>query len=178
MKLFVFQYIQLNILKKRRSEKEIIQYLNKLNLTLKEADKMINKLKDINLINDREYCRAYINDKVYLSNFGINKIKNELINQDISLHIIEEELDKIDKTIFYTRLEKILTKKIKSNKKYSSSYLKQKVLNDLLKLGYEKNAIIEMINKYSIEDSSVLEYEFNKLCTKLINKYDGENLNK
>lgn len=166
------------ILKKRRSEKEIIQYLNKLNLTLKEADKMINKLKDINLINDREYCRAYINDKVYLSNFGINKIKNELINQDISLHIIEEELDKIDKTIFYTRLEKILTKKIKSNKKYSSSYLKQKVLNDLLKLGYEKNAIIEMINKYSIEDSSVLEYEFNKLCTKLINKYDGENLNK
>ena len=166
------------ILKKRRSEKEIIQYLNKLNLSSININKMIEKLKSINLINDKEYCKAYINDKVYLSNFGINKIKDELINQDISLEIIEGELNKIDRSIFYMRLEKTIVKKINSNKKYSNSFLKQKILNDLLKLGYEKNIILEILNKYNNDEFNILENEFNKLYTKLIKKYNGFDLNK
>ena len=166
------------ILKKRRSEKEIMEYLKKFDLLDFQIDKMIKKLKNINLINDIEYCRAYINDKVYLSNFGINKIKNELINQDIELFIIEEELNKIDKNVFNTRVEKMIIKKIKANKKYSMIHLKQKILNDFLKLGYEKKLILEILDDNLKEDSSILETEFNKLYIKLARKYKGFELNK
>ena len=33
-------------------------------------------LKDINLVNDIQYCKAFINDKVYLTKEGIYKINN------------------------------------------------------------------------------------------------------
>jgi len=166
------------ILKKRRSEKEIIQYLNKLNLSSIDINKMVRKLKSINLINDEEYARAYINDKVNLSNFGVNKIKNELLKQDISLEIINKELTKIDKSVFNSRLKILIFKKINSNKKYSTSFLKQKILNDLLKLGYKKSDIIEILDEYNNDDFNVLENEFNKLYIKLSKKYNGFELNK
>lgn len=166
------------ILKKRRSEKEIREYLIKLNISNQDLDKIIKKLKSINLINDSDYARAYINDKVYLSNFGINKIKNELINQNISFEIIDDELRKVDENIFNDRLEKIIQKKINSNKKYSNLFCKQKLLSDLLKLGYEKNAILEILERYNNDDSKVLEHEFDKLYKKLMNKYNGFELNR
>ena len=58
-------------MKKRRSEKEVRSYLNKFNI---DIDSIIFRLKSINLINDIDYTKAYINDQIYLSNTGINNI--------------------------------------------------------------------------------------------------------
>ena len=63
-------------LKKIRCENEILDYLNKYNLSKENIDKIVIKLKNINLINDKKYVRAYINDKLTLSKYGIKKIKN------------------------------------------------------------------------------------------------------
>lgn len=166
------------ILKKRRSEKEIKIYLIKNNLSNDKIEKIINKLKDINLINDMEYCKAYINDRVYLSKAGINKIRNELIEQNISLNIINKELNLIDQSLFNDRLEKMIINKINSNKKYSNLYLKNKILNEMIKLGYEKDNILYIIEKNLKDDNLVIKKEFDKMYIKFSKKYNGEELNK
>ena len=164
-----------SILKKRKSEKEIKEYLDKFNIDNK--DKIISKLKEINLINDRDFTRAYINDKIYLSKCGINKIKNDLINLGIDIIIINEELSNIDKSIFQDLLEKQVLKRIKNNTKYSNYQLKQKILNEMINLGYEKEDILSIIDVNIISDNEILEKEFNKIYNKLKTKYSGYDLN-
>lgn len=158
------------ILKKRRSEKEIHIYLNKYNLTNTEVNKMVDKLKHLKLIDDLQYCKAYINDSLILRKNGVNKIKKELLNQGISSEIIDLELNSIDVNILNDKLEKLIIKKISMNKKYSNDYLKQKILNELVNLGYERDLILDIINKNLKYDNEILKKEFDKLYNKLKNK--------
>lgn len=155
------------ILKRKRSEKEINIYLNKYDISIDEKNKIIKKLKDIKLINDIEYCRSYINDKLYLSKEGINKIKEALLKENIPIEIIEEELKNIDKALFKDRLERLVIKKINSNKKFSNSYLKQKILNEMTNLGYNKEDIINILENNIISDNDILTKEFDKVYNKL-----------
>lgn len=163
-----------SILKRRKSEKEIIDYLDKFEIDNK--DKIISKLKNINLINDKEYIKAYINDKIYLSKNGINKIKKDLINLGIDIKLIEEELNNIDKDMFYEKLEKIIIKKINNNTKYSEYQLKQKILNDMINLGYDREDILSIIDNNIKPNNDIFEKEFNKIYNKLKLKYDGYEL--
>jgi len=173
----VYNKVVKYILKKRRSEKEIKNYLLKFNLSNQDTEKMIFKLKENNLINDTEYCKAFINDSIYLSNKGINKIRKELLNQEINAEIIEKEISNIDNQILNNKLEKIINKKINMNKKYSNNYLKQKLLNELLELGYNKNDILNIIEEnLTTTNYEILNKEFDKVYTKLQKKYDGYEL--
>ncbi len=161
------------IMKKRRSEKEVRSYLNKFNI---DIDSIIFRLKSINLINDIDYTKAYINDQIYLSNTGINKIKVNLLEQDIPIEIIDSELSKIDSNVLDNKLEKIIIKKIKANSKYSNIIIKQKILNEMINLGYSKDKILEIIDNNLLDNKEILNKEFNKLYNSFKNKYDNYNL--
>ncbi len=60
-----------------RSEKEMYEYLKNKEYNIKDIENTINKLKNSNLINDDLFSKSYINDKINLSNNGLNKIKND-----------------------------------------------------------------------------------------------------
>ena len=164
------------VMKKLRSEKEILIYLDKFEINSEDKNSIIRKLKSINLINDNDYCAAYINDKVYLGKDGINKIKKDLLNQNIPLDVIDNNISKIDNSLMNERLEKLIIKKIKLNNKYSNSYLKQKVLNDMINKGYNKEDVLLIIDKYLNEDDDILEKEITRLYNKLSVKYTGYDL--
>ncbi len=161
------------ILKKKRSEKEILEYLSKYDLSDNDKNRIITKLKNINLINDLEFCKSFINDKIYLSKNGINKIKSDLLNHNIPIEIIDKELNNIDVDLLDNRLEKMILKKINSNNKYSKNFLKQKILNDMINLGYSKDKINEILDKHILVDNNIIIKEFDKLYSKLKIKYVG-----
>lgn len=165
------------IMKKLRSEKELRLYLLKSELNESDINKIIAKLKSINLINDEAYAKAYINDQVYLSKNGIYKIRDYLLNQNISSELIDNELSKIDTQVMDERLEKIILKRINSNKKYSNNELRNRVLREVITLGYNREKAIDIIEKNMIYDSSIIEKEYNKLYKKLSNKYSEYELN-
>ena len=75
-------------------------------------------------------------------------------------------------------MEKLILKKINSNTKYSNNYLKNKIVNEMINLGYEKNNIIDILDNNLKNDNSILEKEFNKIYNKLNKKYEGSELNK
>jgi len=164
------------LLKKKRSEKEVFDYISKLTNNINDIESIINKLKKINLINDIEFCKAFINDKIYLSKIGINKIKMELLEHNIPIDVIDDELKNIDENIFFDRLSKIVEKKIKANKKYSKKQLSNKILNEMIILGYNKESIIKVLDSYLIEDESVINKEFDRLYNKLRSKYSEKEL--
>ena len=160
--------------KKLRSEKEIRKYLEKYDIGYEE--KIIEQLKNIKLINDNNYVKAYISDKIYLSTDGPNKIKKDLLNQGIEEYIIDEYLKNIEDEIVINKCEKLIDKKIKSNKKNSIYILKQKIISDMLEKGFELNIIKSILENKEILDNNAIEKEYNKLYSKLIKKYSDKEL--
>ena len=160
------------ISKKIRSEKEINEFLDKYDV---DKNKIITKLKSINLINDKLFAKAYISDKINLSNEGIDKIKNDLLKHNIDLNVIEEELSKIDANLIDKKIFKLINKKIK-NSKYTGYKLKYKVVNELINLGYDKYKIIEIYDNLDIKNDNLINKEYDKLYRQLSKKYSGKEL--
>ena len=158
---------------KMRSTYEINKYLDKLNFS--EKEKLISELKEKNLINDLLYTKAYIADQINLTNNGPRKVKNELINMLIDEKIIDSELEIFDNSLIKEKINKLINKQLKINNK-SSYYVKQKILNNLINLGYDKEMILNELNNYKIDDTKSLKKDYDNLYKKLSKKYSDENL--
>lgn len=168
----VIKYISV----KMRSEKEIIKFLEKKEIADKEKEQIILKLKEIKLINDEKFAYAYFQDRINLSNDGPYKIKQELINNNISESVIEEIYSKTDQDIIYQKLDKLIQKKIKINHNKSNFMLKQKIVNDMINLGYDKIMIIGILEKRLIDDTNIINNEYLKLKHRLSKKFCDEEL--
>lgn len=159
-----------------RSEKEIDVYLDKYNLDAIDKSKIISDLKKISFINDLNFTKAYISDRIYLSNDGPNKIRRDLWNHNINKNIIEEELIKIDEEVIKEKLLKLINKKIKNNHKDSNFTMRKKIYNDMINLGYDSELINNCYEKCERKDDSNLKKEFDRLFLKLSKKESNETI--
>ncbi len=160
---------------KQRTKKEL---KDKLKDYPKEViDKVIKKLEELGYLNEKNYIDSYINDQINLGTKGPKYIKRELEKLNLNLDYINEALLNIDKNIWKTKLEKLVNKKIKTNKNLSKNNLLMKLKNDLINLGYEKDLINSVLNNIDIEESNeILEKEYQKEYKKLSKKYNGKEL--
>lgn len=159
--------------KKLRSEKEINSYIDKNSPNNDDKEKIIGKLKEINLINDNNFVKAYIADKINLTVDGPNKIYKSLLEHDIKEEIILNELSKIDEGIILDKLNKLIDKKIK-NAKCSGYKLKYKILNELVNLGYDRSLILEQLE--NINFNKDINNDADKIYRSLSKKYSDEQL--
>lgn len=164
------------ITKKLRSELEIREYLIKKEIPKDVIDKTIERLKKNNFLNDEIFAKAFINDQINLSNNGPKKIKDKLIKLGIHNELIDEYLNRTDSSIWSERIDKYISKKINTNHKSSSKMLKIKIINDLINLGYERDDVVSLINKYDIIDTDIKRKEYEKAKMQLSKKYSGYEL--
>ena len=162
------------VLTKMRSIYEVDNYLTKLEVKEKTKKEIINKLKDINLLNDKVYANAFISDKIHLSNDGPLKIKKDLLNKQVDESIIDEELSKYDLDIFEEKIKKIISKR--KNNKYSNYVFKQKMLGYFVNLGYDSNFVIPLLENVESDTTELIQKEYNTLYRKLSKKYSDKKL--
>ncbi len=160
--------------KKMRSEKEIRKHLIELKIDDDYIDEFIVKFRDSGIINDINYTRAYIHDRMNFSNDGPFKIKEELIDAGIDNDIIEDEFSKVDFKFFNDKCDKLILKKINANHKYPESILKRKISNELFNLGYS----VPNLDNYFIncDGNDILKHEYDKLYRKYCFKFQDEEL--
>lgn len=164
------------ITKKLRTEKEMVKYLEK-DYCKSIVHETIERLKKDGYLNEEIYLKCYLSDQVNLSKAGPNKIKKELIKLGLNENDIEENLKKIDDEVWIAKIDKIVKKRISTNKSYGNNKLKEKLLYDLSNLGYYKWMIEEVINSNEFKDNnSILEKEYSKVYKKLSMKYEGYEL--
>ena len=162
------------VMTKMRSIYEVEVYLNKMDIKDKDKIKIINKLKDIKLLNDELYAEAFISDKINLTNDGPLKIKKELKDKKIDDDIIEDILNKYDEDIFTEKVNKLLSKK--KNTKYSNYIFKQKLLTYFINLGYDSSFILPILNNIEANTNDLIKKEYDLLYKKLSKKYDSDKL--
>lgn len=161
--------------KRLRSEYEIRQFLKKNEISEEDTENIIKDLKKIGLIDDKMYAKAYTNDKINLTIDGPYKIKKHLEENKIAKEYIEEAINSIDIKIINSHIDKIISKKINSNTKYTPYMLKQKIINYLISIGYSKKDIIDRLETFEIKSPNT-EKEMDKIYNKLKNKFEGDTL--
>ena len=164
------------IVTKLRSEKEIREYLKKYTEEKELINKIVTQLKQNGLLNDERYIKAFIEDKVNLTNWGPKKIEMELEKLDVDLDLVKQTLETYDSSIFKRKIEKIISKKVRANKKDSMYMLIKKLEKELLNLGYSKDMIKEEIASISIDETEAIAKETERLYKKLSTKYNSESL--
>ena len=164
------------ITKKLRTEKEIYKYLDK-DYSKEIILETIDKLKRMGYLNKELYLKSYLSDQVHMSLNGPNKIKKDLVSLGYDEDEIKESIESIDNDIWLDKVQKIVNKKIKSNRNLGSNKLKEKLVYDLCNMGYYKWMIEDIIHSTEFSsDSNILEKEYNKLYAKLSRKFDGSSI--
>ena len=165
------------ISKKMRTAKEIREYLENKKVDKTIIDHTITMLEKSNYIDERVYAKSFINDKINFTNDGPNKILRELIVKGIKEEIATDEILIYDKKQQLEKIEKISKKIVSANRNKSAYLLKNKIINVLINLGYEKSLIISKINQMSLNDNpDIAKKEYEKIYKKLSKKYSGSEL--
>ena len=131
-----------------RSVSEIRIFLKNKKYSEEVIDDTVKRLLKNNLLNDEVFTKAFINDKLNFTTMGPYKIELELKKHNIDNSIITNYINNIDDDIIYEKINKLINKFIKTNKKHKGFILKNKIYNNLLNLGYKSSMILEILNNY------------------------------
>ena len=157
------------------SIKGMQSYLTKKGYNEDDTKETIDKLIEKKYLDDAYYAKCYIADHINLSMDGPYKIIKHLEDNDISKNIYAEYLSKYN-DLWKERIDKYINKQLKTNKK-STYFFKNKMLINLVNLGYEKEMINDSLNHIKIDNLSELkEIEKEKIRKRLSRKYTGDEL--
>jgi|GEM_PF-4409760 len=160
-----------------KSEKQIKDFLFKEEINARDVYKLIDKLKALNLIDDRRYCENVYNQ--YLNNLNsynkcVYKLKKDGIKQDI----IDSVFIKIDEK------EKIYELALRYQKQIKNKSLNEKknsIKTKLYQQGFDSNDINDACLALNFEEDENNEKEIllkqaNKQYLKLKRKYKDKEL--
>lgn len=148
-----------------KSEYELISHLKSLNIDDSNIKKVVLKLKELKLLDDRLFSKLYINSKI--SRYGKNYIMQELIKRRISKDIIYSELNLIDE-------KKYIQKKLNYYfmlEKGSIKNRKEKIKAKYYQKGYEieniEKVVDEFFYKKNLDDLNLIKEDIKKISSKL-----------
>lgn len=118
-------------------------------------NEIIENLKALNLINDSNYAKFFIESKLSLNKYSKRQIKLKLTQKGVDKEIIEKELEQIIEPNYEDEVIKELAlKKYKTIRKGNNYEKSQKTLSYLLSKGFDytksRNAI-KNINNFEVE---------------------------
>jgi len=135
-----------------KTAKQLRDYLNKKGYDKLTVDYVIDKLKEYNFLNDRNFAETYVN--TYRNKYGKNMLKNKLFEKGIAKNIIEEVLEDFETE--ESTIDKLLIKKI-GNKNLDNE-LTTKCMRFLAGRGFSFDEINLAIRRYK-EDKGVAQDE-------------------
>ena len=173
---------------KMRNKKEIIDYLRKKEFNESHINYAVDKLNKLNLLNEKRYIEAFINDKVNLTLDGPFKIRKALLDFDFSENDIDNYLNTFSSDIWESKLNKIINKKksLMKNKSYTMFINKLKL--DLYNMGYDKYMIDNLLMNIEYSSNAIdkeiekakkkFKNDKNKIISSLLRKgYNYEEIN-
>ena len=128
-----------------RSVKEIKDYLKKKNVDSLDIDVVIERLLDNNYLDDDKFSLCFIKDKLNFTNMGEYKIINELKRHEIDNSIIDKYYYLMDNEVMNERIVKLIDKSFNTGK--DKSKLRNKLYNNLVRLGYPMDLVISNLNE-------------------------------
>lgn len=131
-----------------RSEKELKDWFTKKQIGEELQKLLIQKLKDLGYLNDEEFARWWIEQRVTFKPAGKRLLNMELRQKGISSEIINQQLNNLAIKQFseVELARRMVDKKLKSLKHLSGLELKQKLVAALGRRGFSWETIKEVVD--------------------------------
>lgn len=129
-----------------RSEKEIADYLRKRKVGPRLIEAVIKKLKSLGQLDDLEFARWWVEQRVAFRPRGRMGLTMELKRKGINLEIIEATVGGIDELFL---AQKVASKRLRAYKKLGPMAFRQKMTAFLSRRGFSWEAIKETVEKFS-----------------------------
>ncbi|SKB47860.1 regulatory protein [Salegentibacter holothuriorum] len=130
-----------------RSQKEVEDKLREMNMIQAAQEQIIMELMQEDFLNEERFARSFVRGKFRIKKWGKIKIKQELKFKDISAPIIKLALTEIDQQKYIATLYEVAEKKLRLLKEPDSFKKKRKLVDFLLRKGYESVLVYEAANE-------------------------------
>lgn len=128
-----------------RCHDEVIQKLKSLNMIPQAIDTIVVYLIDNNFLNEERFASSFARGKFRIKHWGKRRITNELKARNISKYNIERALKEIPNEEYLETFHLIADKQWDAISENNILKKKKKVMDYLLRKGYESNLVQEKI---------------------------------
>jgi len=129
-----------------RCHEEVQQKLKSLNMIPQAADAIIVHLIEHNFLNEERFACSFARGKFRIKHYGKRRIVNELKMRGISKYNIDKALKEISEDEYIDTFNALAEKQWNSTTGSSILNKKKKVVDYLLRKGFESNIIYDKIN--------------------------------
>ena len=127
-----------------RSEAEVRVRLDKAGFGENEIERIVKKLKKYNYLNDLEFAKLWINDRMKINPRGKKVLKIELLKKGINKDIVDSAIAGIADEAEQEMIKKIISKKQKANGT-NQLLIDEKIISFLLRRGFRYDTIKKTI---------------------------------
>ena len=138
-----------------KSVSDIRTKLEKWDLSTDEMAWIIQTLINERFIDHQRFASFFVKDKFRFNKWGKRKIAFELSRKGIEQDIIQEALQTIDDADYAIVIKEILTVKLRQIKNKDPWQTKSALLRFGTSKGFETDAILQTINKFTNDDSDL-----------------------
>ncbi|MFV8225568.1 regulatory protein RecX [Christiangramia aquimixticola] len=130
-----------------RSQKEVEDKLDSMNMIPAAKEKIIIELMQENFLNEERFSRSFVRGKFRIKKWGRIKITQELKKRGISSPIIKLGLTEIKESEYRATLYELAEKKLEKLTEPNSFKKKGKLADHLLRKGYESSLVFDCANE-------------------------------
>ncbi len=132
-----------------RCHKEVVDKLYKLKMIAEAQEQIIGHLITEGFLNESRFAQSFARGKFRIKKWGKIRITQELKRKDISAYNIKLGLKEIDDEMYILTLQDLIQKKQNSIKETDAFKKKKKMVDYLLRQGYEATLIFETLTTVS-----------------------------
>lgn len=128
-----------------RYHDEVVLKLKSLNMIPQAIDVIVVHLLDNNYLNEERFACSFARGKFRIKHWGKRRITNELKTRNISRYNIERALKEIPEGEYLDAFHELADKQWEITRESNIQKKKKKVMDYLLRKGYESNLVQEKI---------------------------------
>ena len=129
-----------------RCVQDVRRKLNAWEIAKDDQDKIIRRLQQEKFLDERRYCKAFVNDKSKYAHWGAFKIKYALKKKQISDDLIRESLESIDSEENREQLRKLIEQKRKSVKGKNEWEIRLKLMRFAVGRGFSVEEVENLLH--------------------------------
>jgi regulatory protein len=127
---------------------EVQTKLNNMNMIPQAQEIIILHLLKENFLSEERFAKAYARGKFVIKHYGRIRIEMGLKQKQISSYLIKKGLEEIDADLYLKTISDLIEKKVASISELNPYKKKKKIIDYMLRKGYEYPLIDEAVRKY------------------------------
>lgn len=161
-----------------RTEQEVRQYFRTKDVHPEVVEDMIDRLHREKLLNDEEFAKAFVRDRIQQTTKGPLIIKKELMEKGVSTSIIEKVIENYSYEKQLEKASKFAEKQLRRQSKHSYQKRLDQLKVKMTQRGFSQTIVNDVIQTLNFEKDTEEEYhtlviQADKLYEKYRKKHDG-----